>query len=142
MSIKEFTDADDATIDAYISSSNTPVSPDDIWGTPALSDIPVAFETGGGKERQLEQIATQKWLALYPDGWEAWAEVRRTGYPKLFARLNTQDPSIPATEPTMRRMVFVYTEFDTNLEAVEDAVASPEINGNDHGLTHVWWDKK
>jgi len=39
-------------------------------------------------------------------------------------------------------MVFVSSEFDTNADAVEVAIASPEIGGNDKGLTKVWWDKK
>ena len=141
MSITEFTSADQGTIDAYIASPNTPVAPDDIWDTPAMSDIPVAFDAGGDKERQLEQIITQKWLALYPDGWEAWAELRRTGYPKVYDRLNSDDPHIGVGE-TMRRIVYVSTEFDTNKEAVEAAIASPEIGGNDKGLTKVWWDTK
>ena len=141
MSITEYTSVDQTTIDAYIASANTPVPPGDKWGTPALSDIPVAFESGGTKERQLEQIITQKWIALYPDGWEAWAELRRTGYPKVYARLHSDNPNVPADE-VMRRMVFVELEFNTNKKAVEEAVASPEISGDNTGLHKVWWDKK
>ena len=32
--------------------------------------------TSGSDEEQLEQIITQKWLAVYPNGNEGWAEVR------------------------------------------------------------------
>jgi hypothetical protein len=35
-------------------------------------------------EQNPERIITQKWSAIYPEGREAWAEQRRTGYPKLF----------------------------------------------------------
>jgi len=141
MSITEYTSVDQATIDAYIANTNTPAAVDDAWDTPPSSDIPVAYDAGGSAERQLEQIITQKWLALYPDGWEAWAELRRTGYPKVYDRLNSDDPQIGVGE-IMRRMVFVSSEFDTNADAVEVAIASPEIGGNDKGLTKVWWDKK
>ena len=141
MSITEYTSVDQATIDAYIANTNTPAAVDDAWDTPPSSDIPVAYDAGGSAERQVEQIITQKWLALYPDGWEAWAELRRTGYPKVYDRLNSDDPQIGVGE-IMRRMVFVSTEFDTNADAVEVAIASPEIGGNDKGLTKVWWDKK
>ncbi len=139
MSILEWGAADDAAIDAYISSSNTPVdaSPE----SPAVSDIPVAFEEGGDMERQLEQIITQKWLALYPDGFEAFAELRRTGYPKQFERLNSENLDV-ATDELMRRMVYESSEFDTNREAVEAAIASPELNGQDKNSTRLWWDKK
>ena len=36
------------------------------------------------KETKLEKIITQKWIAMFPEGCEAWAEQRRTGYPRLF----------------------------------------------------------
>ena len=31
--------------------------------------------TGGSKEEQFEQIITQKWIAVFPNGNEGWAEV-------------------------------------------------------------------
>lgn len=44
---------------------------------------------GGSKEEQLEQIITQKWIAIFPNGNEGWAEVRRTDYPRyLLAPIN------------------------------------------------------
>ena len=138
-SIQRWTDADDATIDAYIASPNVPTdaSPE----SPAVSDIPVAFDTGGGEERQLEQIITQKWLALYPDGFEAFAELRRTGYPKQYTRLNSENLDVGVDE-IMRRMKYESSEFDNNREAVEAAIASPEIGGQDKNSTKLWWDKK
>ena len=42
-----------------------------------------AFD-GGSKEEQLEQIITQKWIAVFPNGNEGWAEVRRTDYPRYL----------------------------------------------------------
>ena len=39
---------------------------------------------GGSKEEQLEQIITQKWIAVFPNGNEGWAEVRRTDYPRYL----------------------------------------------------------
>ncbi|MEM7367265.1 MAG: SusD/RagB family nutrient-binding outer membrane lipoprotein [Bacteroidota bacterium] len=139
-SMMEWTDADAAAIDAYIASSNTPVETGDIHNTPALTDIPIAFEEAGSKERRLEQIITQKWLALYPDGWEAWAELRRTGYPKQFDRLNSDNPDVGVDE-IMRRMVYVTSEFDNNREGVDGAIGSTEL-GSDKNNTKVWWDKK
>jgi hypothetical protein len=68
----------------------------DQWNMPAISDIPVVFEVGGDRERQLEQIITQEWITIFSDGWEAWAEGRRTGYPELHASLNSDNPEVPA----------------------------------------------
>ena len=48
------------------------------------SDVKIAYNTAGTNEEQLEQIITQKWIAMFPDGQEAWSEFRRTGYPRIF----------------------------------------------------------
>ena len=37
----------------------------------------------GAFDNSLEQIITQKWVALYLNGYEAFAEYRRTGFPQL-----------------------------------------------------------
>ena len=42
-----------------------------------------AFNSGD-RESQLEQIITQKWIAVFPNGNEGWAEVRRTDYPRYM----------------------------------------------------------
>jgi hypothetical protein len=142
-SLLERTSATQAEIDAYVDSPDTPIPTEDEWGTPASSDIPVDFETGGGKERQLEQIITQKWLALYPDGVEAWTEARRTGYPKLFPRLNSENSDVPADE-IMRRLIFVDSEYSNNNEAVLAAEQLGELTskGGNKNSTRLWWDAK
>ncbi|MCB5696880.1 SusD/RagB family nutrient-binding outer membrane lipoprotein, partial [Fusicatenibacter saccharivorans] len=37
------------------------------------------FDDAVNQEEQLEKIITQKWIACWPEGMEAWAEQRRTG---------------------------------------------------------------
>ena len=116
--------ADPAAIQAYINSDNTPKAvtfpnnPE--WNLDPNSNVPVAFLTNGDKEAQLEQICTQKWIAIYPDGWEAWAELRRTNYPTPYPRLNSDNEDAPADE-VMPRLIFVQGEYDNNSEAVEAA---------------------
>ena len=91
--------------DAYIASTNTPVPLGDQYSTPAVSDIPVAFS--GNPAKQLEQIITQKWLASYPFGSpNAWAEFRRTGFPKLLPRLNSDNTAAPVEAGSIRRLSF------------------------------------
>ena len=41
------------------------------------------FDDAANQEEQLEKIITQKWIACWPEGMEAWTEQRRTGHPKL-----------------------------------------------------------
>lgn len=134
-SMTEKTGADAAAIDAYIASTAVPVAFE--AGAMPVTDIPVAF--GADSETQFEQIMTQKWLAIFPNGWEAWAELRRTGYPKQYARVQSENPDVAADE-IMRRMVYVQSEFDTNGEAVQAAIGL--LSGGDKNNTKVWWDKK
>lgn len=122
----------------YTSSTNIPAAINAT--TPPVSKVPVAFNAGGSIEQQLEQIITQKWIALYPNSWEAWAERRRTGYPTLYPRLNTDDPAIPVTS-IPRRVTYTVSEYTTNADAVNDAV-SKLLGGPDKGTTKLWWDKK
>ncbi|WP_209332690.1 SusD/RagB family nutrient-binding outer membrane lipoprotein [Lunatimonas salinarum] len=131
----------------YISRTNTPAPvtyaarPD--WNLPASSDIPVAFLTAGTKEKQLEQIITQKWLALYPDGWEAWTELRRTKYPRHFPRVASDNVDVPRDQ-VMPRLIFVEGEYNNNRSAVEAAEQLPELTsrGGNRNSTKLWWDAK
>ena len=130
------TDADGASIDAYISSANTPVPYE--AGAEAVADIPVAFSAD--PETQLEQIITQKWISIYPNGWEAWVDLRRTGYPKRYDLISSDNADVGASE-IMRRIQYPSLEADTNPEGLAGALALPEMQGGDNNATRVWWDK-
>lgn len=138
-SLNERTGATDAEINAYISSSNKPVALNDKWNTPAMSDIPVAYQLGASFEKQIEQIITQKWIALYPDGWEAWAERRRTGYPVGFPIIESLNQGVPV-DKQMRRLTFTIDELRNNSKAVKSALNL--LGGADANETKLWWDKK
>lgn len=121
----------------YVSSTNVPAKPDN--ETMPASNVPIKYDVGASKERNLEQIITQKWIALYPDSEEAWAERRRTGYPVLLDRLQSDNPDFTVSD-IPRRVPYVGSEFDTNREAVEQAISL--LGGPDNGVTKLWWDKK
>lgn len=94
---------------------------------------------GGDFEQQLEQIITQKWIAMFPNGQEAWSEFRRTGYPLIFPVRYNASSNIN-TETQIRRMMFPQSEYSNNATAVNKAIGW--LNGPDHGGTKLWWDKK
>ena len=123
----------------YPTSPNTPASFD--GSAPPASTVPVAYDAAGDKERQLEQIITQKWISLYPDSQEAWAEKRRTGYPTFYPRLNSDVPGLIPVDVVPRRVTYVDGEFTTNAEAVQEAIDN-KLGGPDNGATKLWWDKK
>ena len=54
----------------------------------APSIITVKWNEADDVEKKLERIITQKYLALFPDGQEAWSEWRRTGYPRQIPPVN------------------------------------------------------
>ena len=130
---------DPAVISAYINSTKTPIPPMDALNQPALSDVPVLF--GTTPEIQKEQITLQKWLALYPDGTEAWADIRRSGALKLYPVAHSDNPDLPNPKTqSIRRINFMLSEKETNLVEVDKAV--PLLGaGGDKITTPLWWDK-
>jgi hypothetical protein len=55
---------------------------------------------------QLERIITQKWIAMFPEGQEAWTEFGRTGYPKLFTVVNNCSNGTIDTQIRIRRLTY------------------------------------
>ena len=108
-------------------------------GNPQLSTITIAWNDGDTNERKLERIITQKWLSLYPNGPEAWAEQRRTGYPILFKVRKNDSGGLISTDAMIRRIPFT---IDTKISLYNYQQAAQMLNGPDNGGTKLWWDKK
>jgi hypothetical protein len=104
--------------------------------SPPLSDITVVWSADPTKH--LEQIITQKWVALYPNGVEAWAEYRRTGFPKLYPRIFSESLFVPANG-VVRRTPFVIGETQVNAAGLATGVA--KLGGPDNEATRLWWNK-
>lgn len=107
----------------------------------AVSKITIAWNDNDQKETKQERILTQKWIAMYPEGQEAWSEYRRTGYPKLFDLYGTNASSGQVDKSGPRRLPFPSTEYDTNTTEVNKAVTD-FLGGKDYGNVKLWWDKK
>ena len=137
MSLRTWGITDNAAITNYISSTNLPKAPGGYFNTPALTDIPVKFSAD--PEKQREQILTQKWIALFPEGHEAWASIRRSGYPKLYPLIHSDNPDVPANK-IIRRIPFLNYDRDRNAAAVKAAEAL--LGGPDNAATRLWWDVK
>ncbi len=111
----------------------------------AASTITVKWDNGDTDERKLERIITQKWIAMFPEGMEAWSEFRRTGYPRLFPIVvNNSAGTISSTE-MIRRLPFPTIERTHNrtafLRGIEllNASNTATIKG-DLGGARLWWD--
>lgn len=130
----EYWGIEPATIAAYIASANTPIATHD--APQPVSDVPVAW-VDGDTDMELQQILTQKWLALFPDGWEAWADLRRANLPKLYERIASDNPDVPK-DAMMSRVTYVDSEYSTNAEGVAQGIQL--LGGPDKGSTKLWWD--
>lgn len=140
LSLKQWDITDQSVIDTYINGTSLPIAPapENGWDTPPLTDIPVKFSTD--PEKQREQIGTQKWIALFPGDMEAWAEMRRTGYPKMYPLIQSDNPDMPKDQ-MIRRILFVDIDRQSNGKAVAaaEALLGP---GGDKVSTRLWWDVK
>jgi hypothetical protein len=95
-----------------------------------LSNANIAYKGG---TPGLIQIAVQKWVALYTDGGQAWAEWRRTCQP---ATLIPGPYAIISTVP--RRFQYSTTEVSVNATQLNAAIAR---QGADVFQTNMYWDK-
>ncbi len=116
----------------------TPGQNDIKTGSPYLSTITIKWDASASFAQQLERIITQKYIALYPDGEEAWAEFRRTLYPKLYPNTVNFSNGTILSAKFIRRVNFVLSERNSNPNGVKDAIT--KLGGPDNGGTPLWWD--
>lgn len=131
-----------AGADAYVANNTArPNSYVDAVGgfgssVPAASNITVAWSDSDTEARKLERIITQKWIALYPNGQEAWNEIRRTGYPQVFdiqTSKNGYSLKVPNRIP-------YDTEEKVN-NAANYAAGVALLGGADDYATRMWWQR-
>ena len=135
-SLRQWGITDATAIANYTNGMSSPIALSDAVNSPALTDIPVAWSANPAKH--LEQVITQKWIALWPDGLEAWAEYRRTGFPKLYPRINSESLVVPA-DGVVRRTPYVVGESQTNPKGLATGVS--KLGGPDNEATRLWWNK-
>lgn len=88
-------------------------------------------------EEKFAKIATQRWIAIFPEGINGWADYRRTGYPKLFKNDVNYSQGEIDTDLGPRRLPFTLAEKTTNPDYA-DAVS--KLGGPDNAGTRVFWD--
>jgi hypothetical protein len=147
-SMRQWGFTDPAVIAAYINSAKVPVAPGDARNSPPVSTAPIKF--GATVAQQKEQITIQKWLALYPEGMEAWADIRRSRAFKLYPIAQSDNDDLKdnnvgigdnqtPTNNWIRRIPFITDEIQSNKAGVEGAI--PLLgDGGDKITTKLWWD--
>lgn len=102
------------------------------WGVEGAADYITSMPLSTDAETAVQQIAEEKWKALYLQGYESWAEWRRIGYPELT----------PAVEPLNGSEIPVRHGYDLDLAGSNEAQynAAVSIQGADVLSTNLWWD--
>ncbi len=105
----------------------------------SVTKIGVTWNDGDALETKLEKIITQKYIALFPLSTEAWAELRRTGYPKLFPVLNADDGDGSIEQGDMIRRI-PWNASDPIVQQLIESSGIPTLGGPDLQSTRLWWD--
>lgn len=106
----------------------------------APSNVTIAWNEGATLEQKLAKIGTQKWIALFPNGCEAWAEYRRLHYPAILPPVNNYSNGIVNTNQQIRRTPYPLSEQSDNPDGYASGVAA--LGGADNAGTRLWWDQK
>lgn len=92
-------------------------------------------------EQKKEAINTQAWILHFTNPAECWANIRRSGYPKLkspadygFGQFLTGGSEIPV------RLCYPVLESSYNKESYDEALS--RMGGTNSWNTPVWWDIK
>lgn len=117
----------------------------DNYGCTATTDAEFdAFIQGRGTfghtdNQKLEAINTQAWILHFTNPAECWANVRRSGYPKLkspaeygFGQYLTDGTEIPV------RLCYPVLESSYNKKSYNEAIE--RMGGTDNWHSLLWWD--
>ncbi|AWK06402.1 SusD/RagB family nutrient-binding outer membrane lipoprotein [Flavobacterium crocinum] len=144
LSLAQWNITDAAVVNAYINGSTLPTLPNilTLYPTLDLQDIPVKLPVAWSSSvaNQRTQIAVQKYLAIFPESWEAWADLRRSDAKVIYPVLNTDNPDAGVGKSLMKRIIYTTNEYSSNKAAVEDGIV--KLGGADSGGTRLWWDTK
>ncbi|WP_289660502.1 SusD/RagB family nutrient-binding outer membrane lipoprotein [Flavobacterium panacagri] len=144
LSMAQWGITDAAAVNSYIAGTSLPTAPNVNTMRPGLVTesipvkLPVAWSASTADQRT--QIAVQKYLAIFPESWEAYADLRRTDAKIIYQPLNTENNDAGVGKSLMKRVIYVTNEYSANRAAVEDGIV--KLGGPDTGGTRLWWDTK
>ncbi len=110
------------------------------WDIDANNFLSPKWNDGDSNETKLERIIDQKYLAIFPDGYEAWLDLRRTGYPHQFpVILNASSGEAKMADgDIVRRMPYPQSVASSDAAGYQQAIGF--LGGKDIPLTRTWWD--
>lgn len=128
---------------AFNESNHSPIIPAGYSDDIALKNVAPMWDNAGSQEKHLQQIITQKYIALYPNSVEAWTEYRRTGYPFLLKPADADAPARIGADKTARTPErYTYSENSYSTNPNLKAAVPQLLGGEDKGSTKLWWVRK
>ena len=118
---------------------------------PSISDANIdRFLHGTGSKAAydgtLERIIQQKWVSVFMQGFEAWCDYRRTGYPQLPIGPDVQNEGVLPTRLGYGQMLISTNGDNYRKQVARMKAAYPVVGrgtaGGDNMLTPVWWSKR
>lgn len=109
----------------------------------SVTKIGVKWNESDSKEIKLEKIITQKYIAGFPYSYEAFVDLRRTGYPKLFEVLYAGDEADGTIiDGEMIRRLYFPDRIDASVKQDINTTGIQALGGPDAVATRLWWDVK
>lgn len=92
----------------------------------------------GADESDLKELITQKWLANFPNGVEAWADFRRTDYPDITLPVDGVSGNASVASGTWVKRI----RYPDNAHEQEEDLMPSDLNTTetDRMDSKVWWD--
>jgi hypothetical protein len=103
------------------------------------NQVSIMWNESASDAEKLNRVITQKWIANFPLGAEAWNDYRRTGYPDIFPAYDNRSTQGVTKERGQRRLRFSLNEYETNRAHVQ---AAASMIGGDRENIDLWWAKK
>lgn len=142
LSMNQWGITDATAISNYIAGTSTPVVPAITTLYPSLDlytpPVTVSVAWAGTVADQRKQVTVQKYLALFPESWETWADLRRTDVSVVYPLLNTDNVDAGVGKSLMKRVIYTTNEYSSNRTALLDGIT--KLGGPDTGGTRLWWD--
>jgi hypothetical protein len=121
------------------------------WDVTKFNDFTTEMETylAALPPASKTTVMAQKWIALYNQGYQAWAEYNRTGEPSFLLKpgeISYQDPNTLTKyyfEPLIvistipKRVTYPQQEYTVNGSSV---TAAASAIGGDYMNTKLWWE--
>ena len=87
-------------------------------------------------------INTQAWILHLTNPSECWANLRRSGYPRLLNRDNYTVYEYTIIDGPETPVRLKYPQLESKYNSVNYEEAIGRMGGTDNWHSHVWWDKE